>query len=191
MELYSFDDAYVQRLRAGDTAAQQHFVSYFSQLLAIKLRARYLSPDAIDDIRQETFARVFANLRKEAGLDHPERLGAYVNSVCNNVLFEQYRSKARTESLDDAEEPADKTVDLDRNLVSEDAKNMVSQVLESLSERDRRLLRAIFLEEKNKDQVCREFDIDRDYLRVLLHRAKLQFRAKYSESGFSKISVSK
>ncbi len=52
-----------------------------------------------------------------------------------------------------------------------------------LSEKDRQLLRAIFLEEKEKDQVCREFGVDRDYLRVLLHRAKNNFRVFYEKSG--------
>jgi RNA polymerase sigma-70 factor (ECF subfamily) len=39
----------------------------------------------------------------------------------------------------------------------------------------------MFLDELDKDQVCREFGVDRDYLRVLLHRAKMQFRAIYAE----------
>ena len=47
------------------------------------------------------------------------------------------------------------------------------------SERDRRLLREIFLEERDKDAVCQDFGVDRDYLRVLLHRAKQAFKAVY------------
>jgi RNA polymerase sigma-70 factor, ECF subfamily len=43
-------------------------------------------------------------------------------------------------------------------------------------------LRAIFLEDKEKDQVCLEFGVDRDYLRVLLHRAKHNFRVFYEKS---------
>ena len=34
-------------------------------------------------------------------------------------------------------------------------------------------------DERNKDELCREQGIDRDYLRVLLHRAKERFRRKY------------
>jgi len=50
-----------------------------------------------------------------------------------------------------------------------------------MKERDRELLRAIFLEEKEKDEICREFGVGREYLRVLLHRAKECFRAKFAE----------
>ena len=55
----------------------------------------------------------------------------------------------------------------------------VREILEKLSERDRRLLREVFLEERDKDEVCREFGVDREYLRVLLHRAKQSFKSLY------------
>jgi RNA polymerase sigma-70 factor (ECF subfamily) len=57
----------------------------------------------------------------------------------------------------------------------------VRHVLDDLSERDRGLLRAVFLEERDKDEVCTELGVDRDYLRVLLHRAKGSFRTMYSK----------
>jgi DNA-directed RNA polymerase specialized sigma24 family protein len=48
-----------------------------------------------------------------------------------------------------------------------------------LSEKDRRILQAIYLDETDKDEVCRLFQVDPGYLRVLLHRAKVQFRKVY------------
>ena len=54
-------------------------------------------------------------------------------------------------------------------------------ILDDLNARDRELLRAVFLEEQDKDEVCREFGVDRDYLRVLLHRAKGSFRDMYTK----------
>jgi RNA polymerase sigma-70 factor (ECF subfamily) len=52
-------------------------------------------------------------------------------------------------------------------------------VLEKLPERDRIILRAVFLEEREKDDICREIGVTRDYIRVLLHRAKQSFREVY------------
>ena len=95
MEFFNFDEEYVKRLRAGDAATEQHFVAYFEQLLRIKLRSRMLTSDQVDDLRQETFIRVIANLRKDGGIRQPERFGAYVNSICNHVLQEFYRSPQR------------------------------------------------------------------------------------------------
>lgn len=181
MELYTFDDQYVQRLKAGDPPTQQHFIAYFSELLAIKLRARFFPQHIIDDIRQETFVRVLAILQKDSGLRQSERLGAFVNSVCNNVIMEQYRSSSRASGFEEGFDPPDKNIDMDRSLVSDEAKEQVNKVMAKMPDRDRRLLKSMFLDEMDKDQVCREFGVDRDYLRVLLHRAKSQFRAIYKE----------
>jgi RNA polymerase sigma-70 factor, ECF subfamily len=48
-----------------------------------------------------------------------------------------------------------------------------------LPARDRSLLKAVFLDERDRDEVCREFGVDREYLRVLLHRAKQDFKIEY------------
>ena len=185
MEFFSFDDTYLQRLRERDFQTEQHFVAYFSQLILIKARSRLHSSQAIEDIRQETFARVIKAIRAEGGIRDAERLGGFVNSVCNNVLQEHYRASGRTEQpAEDAPDPPDTTIDLDGMLVTKQTRKQVQEVLARLPERDRRLLKAIFIEEKEKDEVCRDFGVDRDYLRVLLHRAKQAFRELY-EQGIS------
>jgi RNA polymerase sigma-70 factor (ECF subfamily) len=182
VDFFVFDEVYFRRLRERDPQTESHFVAYFRDLLQIKLRSRLHSRQAIDDAVQETFVRVLAVVRSEAGMRQPERLGAFVNSVCNNVLLEAYRSKARNPQEDEERpEQADTTIDLDGFLISEQTSAQVRQVLDQLTEKDRRLLRAVFFEDKDKDTVCGEFGVDRDYLRVLLHRAKQSFKALYEK----------
>ena len=183
MELFPFDKLYVDRLRNGDPSTEQHFASYFGQILGIMLRARYLSPERIDDVRQETLIRVIATLRQEGGIRQPERFGAFVNSVCKNVLREHSRDWQRTQPIrQDQLEPPDKVVDLEGVLISHETKDKVREILAEMKQRDRDLLRAIFLEEKGKDEICKEFGVDREYLRVLLHRAKERFRLSFEQS---------
>lgn len=183
MEFYSFDEPYLQRLRDHDFETEQHFVAYFSKLILIKLRSRLHSTSAIDDVRQETFVRVLKVVRTESGLRNAKTLGAFVNSVCNNVLQEHYRSSSRTEPGDDAiAERPDHAIDLEGALVTQQTRERVRNVLAKLPDKDRRLLRAMFIEDKDKDELCREFRVDRDYLRVLLHRARQSFRAAYGEA---------
>jgi RNA polymerase sigma-70 factor (ECF subfamily) len=64
-------------------------------------------------------------------------------------------------------------------LEAKDTERVVRQILNQLPERDRRLLQ-LLLEERNKDEVCAEFGITREYLRVLLHRAKQSFKSCYT-----------
>ncbi len=180
MQLQSFDESYVERLQTGDFRTQEHFVAYFSELIQLKLRSRLHSPQAIEDVRQETFTRVFTALRG-GKIRQPDRLGAFVNSMCNNVLLEHYRASSRDSSLDDEEQqdfPAT-NVDVFGAVAANEMREKIREILEEMPERDRRLLREIFLEERDKDDVCKDFGVDREYLRVLLHRAKQSFKSLY------------
>lgn len=179
MQFCSFDGSYLERLRSGDVETQRHFVSYFSKLIRLKLRRRLRSPSAIEDVHQETFARVWVALGNERGIRQPESLGAFVNSVCNNILREYYRRTSKeVPGGDEAEanvpDPAIGAVDV---IANEQMRREVRQILDQLSERDCLLLEQVFLEERNKNQVCQDLGVSREYLRVLLHRAKKSFRA--------------
>jgi RNA polymerase sigma-70 factor (ECF subfamily) len=181
LQFHSFDAGYIEKLCAGDHRTQDHFVGYFTALLQLKLRSRLKSPHAIEDVRQETFARVLAVLRKDGGLRQPDRLGAFVNTVCNHVLFEHYRSTSVSESLDEEGRPElpAKDADVLDIVAGRQIKDKVREILLGLPARDRLLLKAVFLDERDRDEVCIEFGVDRDYLRVLLHRAKQEFKTEY------------
>ncbi|HEX4022334.1 MAG TPA: sigma-70 family RNA polymerase sigma factor [Acidobacteriaceae bacterium] len=192
MQFYAFDASYVDRLRSGDVSTEEHFVGYFSELIWLKLRFRLSSKEAMEDVRQETFARVLRLLRSEGGIRQPDRLGAFVNSICNHVLLEHYRSKSKNEStIDDEAE----TVFVNREpsalnlLETKDTERVVRRILNELTERDRRLLEAVLLEERDKDEVCAELGVTREYLRVMVHRAKQSFKSLYiqylGEKGIS------
>jgi RNA polymerase sigma-70 factor (ECF subfamily) len=144
------------------------------------LRSRLRRLDQIEDVKQETFSRALSLIRSEGGLRNAERLGPLVNSICNNVLMEQYRSSSRVEVLED--ETAGRLVETRPNalsmVISHDTRDLVRNVLDDLNDRDRSLLRAVFLEERDKDEICAEFGIDRDYLRCF-STAKSSFRDIY------------
>jgi RNA polymerase sigma-70 factor (ECF subfamily) len=181
LQFQSFDADYVARLCAGDSETQEHFVAYFTGLLQVKLRSRLQSRHASDDVCQETFARVFAVLGRDGGLRQPERLGPFVNTVCNHVLLEHFRSSRRSQSFD-AEAPSElpaKGADALDMAWTRQLKDKVREILLDLAPRDRELLSAVFLEERDREEVCRQFGVDRDYLRVLLHRAKQEFKTEY------------
>lgn len=177
MNFFGFNAEYVDRLTTGDADVERHFTSYFGELLYLKLRSQLRSYTLIEDVRQETLLRVLRALRVGSGIEHPERLGAFVLAVSKNVLYEMLRSESRHSPWNEnAAEPVDSRVDLDAPLIDQQRKEQVADVLAALSEKDRSLLRMVFLEERDKDEVCRLLSVDGDYLRVLLHRAKARFR---------------
>lgn len=185
MELFPFDDEYVDRLRKGDRETEEHFHSYFRDLLFCKLRRRLTSAHAIDEVRQEVFLRVLGRLGE---LRDARKLGAFVNATCNHVLMEYYRAESRAESL---EEGSDFAVDSNADAAVDAARmrTRVRRVLAELDERDAEILRAVFLDEIDKDEICRRYGVDRTYLRVLLHRAKERFRAMYLRRRSGRLQI--
>ena len=181
MNFETFNDSYVAKLRAGDQTTEAHFTRYFGELMDLKLRSRVRSREIVEDLKQESFARVLKLLRSEGGIRNAERLGPLVNSVCNHVLSEQYRTAKRAEPLEEetAVRIPDRRQDALSGLIADDVRTSVREVMGELSARDREILRRLFFDEEDKDDVCREMGVNRQYLRVLLHRAKNSFRELY------------
>ncbi len=182
LDRFDFDRAYVERLVAGDAETEQHFARYFGDLLAIKLRSRLRSPAQVEDARQETFRRVLTTLTERGGLKAAEHLGAFVNGVCNNVLFEIYRAGSRHEPMPEELDPVDESMpSIETGMIAAQDRLKVQRALAALPQKEQNLLRWLFFEERDKDDVCRELDIDRNYLRVMLHRAKSRFREQFEQ----------
>jgi RNA polymerase sigma-70 factor (ECF subfamily) len=180
LEFYIFDASYVKRLAEGDAATESHFSVYFGKFMALKLRARRLLPTMAEDVQQETMFRVLKALRHGSGVTQPERFGAFVNAVCNNVVLEFLHKESRHPAAPEhCPEPADERVDMDASLISQQRKQIVAEVLDGLGAKDREILRLVFLEETGRDEVCRKLGVRPEYLRVLLHRAKERFEQAY------------
>ena len=173
----------MRRLAEGNAETEQHFVGYFSTLLLIKLRQRLRSCEQMEDLQQEVFLRVFRSLRQGTGLRRPECLGAYVYSVCNNVVLEYLREQSKSEDWDERiEEQRDPAAGVERKLVNEEHSRQIRSLMNGMTPKDRFLIRAIFLDERDKDEVCREQGVRREYMRVLLYRAKKRFRQLLAET---------
>jgi RNA polymerase sigma-70 factor, ECF subfamily len=172
-----FDTGYMARLRNREAETEAHFVAYFRTPIWLKARRRLGAPDLVADACQETLMRVLKFLRSGKLLDYPERLPAFVNSVCHNVTLEMMRSQSRYGQMAaDEQEPAGPWEDPDMHLITEERKQLVREILAQLSERDRDLLRQAFLAETDKAELCMRFGVNETYLRVLLHRARIHFR---------------
>jgi len=117
---------------------------------------------------------------RRGGVEHPERFGAFVSAVCNNVLMEQVRAESRHERSEAEAEPIDETINLDAPLISQQRMRQVESVLADLPPKDCNLLRLLFLEDRDRLELCKQYGVTEDYLRVLLHRAKSRFRSIYS-----------
>ncbi len=179
-----FDENFLSALRARDPDAENYLVAHFSRPVQAKLRARLRSPELIQDACQETFLRVIRYFGSGKTLDNPSSLPGFVHSVCHNVALEFLRSHTRQNQIPgNAPEVEDASPGPERQFAAGERHDLVGSVLEAMNEKDRQLLRRVFLDEEDKDVVCREFQVDRNYLRVLLHRARNRFREALAHGG--------
>jgi RNA polymerase sigma-70 factor (ECF subfamily) len=79
-------------------------------------------------------------------------------------------------SCQEPPELVDAKADPERETISIERGQMIRHVLRELCEKDQQLLRRACLEEEDRDQVCREFQVTRNYLRLLLYRARLRVK---------------
>ena len=178
MEGGVFDESYLRALREHNKEAEDYLISRFFLPVKVKLRARLRSPELVQDACQETFLRVLAYFQSGKSLNNPASLAGFIHTVSQNVAMELLRAQGRQEQLpEDAPEVSDESVGPELQLVTEERKHMVRQVLSELSDRDQVLLRRVFFNDEDKAAVCDEMKVDRGYLRVLLHRARLRFKA--------------
>jgi DNA-directed RNA polymerase specialized sigma24 family protein len=59
----------------------------------------------------------------------------------------------------------------------------VAHGLDQLTDRDRKVLRAFYLEEKSRAEILKNMALTDENFRVILFRAKERFRAIYSEQA--------
>jgi DNA-directed RNA polymerase specialized sigma24 family protein len=182
MDSQTFDQGYLERLSRGDTETATHFIRYFTKILLAKLRAKMRSPSEAEDVAQETLYRVLRYVKTNGGIDRPEALGSFVNSVSEHVLLESFREGGRFQQVpENTPEPIERAVDAELNCITDERKAMIRGLLSKLRTKDRIVLERVFLLEEDKDTICNQLKIDRNYLRVQVHRALSRFRKVLEE----------
>ena len=184
VDLYPFDEEYLCRLRDRDAKTEEHFVDYFNNLLKAKLRSDGYSESALNDVRQETLLRVLKAIYADK-IQNPRSLRSFVYGVCERVEWEYDRGEWQLWQ-DDYEEFPDVSDDrspADAPARQAELRETALWVLNKLPDKDRKLLTALFLDEKERDEICVELGTTRDNFRVLLHRALSSARKVLSKGA--------
>jgi RNA polymerase sigma-70 factor (ECF subfamily) len=157
-----------------------------STLARYRLRLRYKvsyhlgssCPD-VDDVVQETMVRFLSALKTEK-MRSPESTAAFLSGICNNVVREYKRlqmkeplSEPGAAAFERAQGPGVDVVEL---------RQVISMVMVQLAPKDYEILRAFYLEERDKGEICRALGVSEVQFRVALFRAKEKFREIYRQT---------
>jgi RNA polymerase sigma-70 factor, ECF subfamily len=187
-----FDEDYLKALQACDPDAERELISTFTRRVQAKARRRLRSPEMADDVTQETLLRVLSYFRAGKTLKEPASLPRFVASTSINVSLEMVRELARQgNAVSKGSDPVDENTDPERSFFSQESKQIVRAALSSLDAEDQHLIRRAYLEGADRDQLCAELRISREYLRVLLFRAKGRFKAAVQQRRVRKPFVLK
>ncbi|OFV99544.1 MAG: hypothetical protein A3F68_07120 [Acidobacteria bacterium RIFCSPLOWO2_12_FULL_54_10] len=154
-------------------------LEHYRRKLRYKVRYHLGSfcPD-VDDAVQETLVR-FLRALKEEKIRNPESTGAFLSGICNNVIQEYRRRQWKEPLLDPDSSPPERPAPPEADLL--ELRQAISIAMTQLSQRDRDILRAFFLEERDKEEICQAMDLSDAQFRVALFRAKQRFRRIYQE----------
>jgi len=174
----NFDAGFVARLQQRDPETCTFLISSLTPVLEASLRYKLRDHGSIEDIRNETFYRVFC-LVDRGRVREPEQFGSFVRGVCDRVARES-RRKNRTTELVPASgiEPPDGRPHQDRILVERERKALVWREVMKLDKEDRQLILELHREERDRHEMARARGISRTGLNVRLCRALKRLRKR-------------
>jgi RNA polymerase sigma-70 factor (ECF subfamily) len=132
----------------------------------------------VDDLVQESLVR-FVRAEQRQQIRNTEEFGAFLNGVCRNVILEYRRRVRREPGLDNDAPIPDTGIRPEAEVL--EMRNAIDSGLAELAERDRAVLRALYLDGREKDEICKEWNMSDAQFRVVLFRAKERFRRAYGD----------
>ena len=147
-------------------------------MLDVMLAVRGWDPERAHDIRQKTLLQVLIDLHRGGSIESPDRFAPYVIGVFRNKVREEIRDRIKHPQAPEFE-PIGESSSAEDEFVTARNKERTAAVLNEMTERDRQVIQLVFLEEAEREEVCQRLGVDRDSLRVRLHRAARRFRESY------------
>jgi RNA polymerase sigma-70 factor, ECF subfamily len=179
-----------RRIREGDVSAEGELIRQFEPGLRVLLRRRTGGDQGLlQDLVQETLLVVIQRLRG-AGLEDPHKLAAFAAQTARNLAIASLR-KAERQKTDVDSDATNRNADPGQSVVGiasdHEAALAVRALLRELPQpRDRLMLKRFYLDDHDKDTICREMDLTEAAFNQALSRARRRFRQILEERGFAK-----
>lgn len=179
----------VARIAAGERAAEIEFVRTYERGVRAIVRRHCRPADPIaEDLAQDVLMRVLERLRAGAIRD-AAALPAYIQATIVYATSAEYRSRHATEPASAIEALAAPDDPPERCAGGQLAELMRALLRQLPVARDREILARFYLDEQDKDDVCRQLDIDAAHFHRVVFRARERFRALLDQAGIRETST--
>jgi RNA polymerase sigma-70 factor (ECF subfamily) len=179
-----------RRIRDGDVLAESELIRQFEPGLRVLLRRRTGGDHGLlQDLVQETLLVVIQRLRG-AGIDDPQKLAAFAAQTARNLAIASLR-KAERQKTDVDSEATERNPDPARCVETQaedvEAAMAVRALLRELPQsRDHLMLKRFYLDDHDKEIICRDMQLSEAAFNQALSRARKRFRQILEERGFAK-----
>ena len=171
--------AIVRGIRNGDSDAESRLVERYSYGLRFLLLRRVHDDERAQDLLQDTFYIAISKLR-EIDLETPERLAGYLRGIAIRVALNAGRRRQREPYPMEAEAVAqipDREPRQFDHVAREQTLTAVHKLLKSMPiRRDREILTRLYVEDQDKEEICKALNLDSLHFNRVLFRAKKRFR---------------
>ena len=176
----------VQGIRDGDANAESRLVERYSDGLRFLLLRRTRDDERARDLVQDTLYIAISKLR-EIDLENPERLAGYLRGIAIRVALNAGRRQQRepyameVEAVGQIPDREPKQFD---HVAREQTRAAVHKLLQSMPmKRDREILTRFYVQDQDKEEICRALGLDSLHFNRVLFRAKNRFRKLLESSA--------
>ena len=150
------------------------YEKYATRVYYLALRGSR-SPQDAEDVRAETFLRVFQAIR--AGhVRSPASLSAFILGVMRNVLNELFAKRRQMGEVVAPEAAGLTAPSHERLFLDREVRSAIDETIAQLKPRDRAVLRMHFFEEVPADEIAQRVGIAPERVRLVKSRALKRFR---------------
>src|SRR5580700_3788462 len=178
--------ALVLQIRTGEDVGLEHLYKLFSRGIRYYL-CRQLGAQELEDKVHDTFLIVVHAIQR-GDLREPERLMGFVRTIVRRqvaaYIDEAVHVRRDELNLDLGVRVADRRNNPEQSAAFRQKVDLMLDVLNDLSERDREILTRFYLDEQSQETICREMILTETQFRLLKSRAK----ARFGEIGKRKLS---
>jgi len=146
-----------------------------------KVKDRELAADLVHQAIAITLEQV-----RSGRVSTNDQIAGYVFNVSMNLLRNHRRNMDnRTDLRADPEVLADMEKEgLDNSMDDCQTRKLVRKVLESVNRRDREVITRFYLDEQEREMICRELDLSSIQFNQVISRARQRLKVELESSGF-------
>jgi RNA polymerase sigma-70 factor (ECF subfamily) len=174
---YESETSLVERVRAGNIAAMSELYQLIDKGFRFSL-VLSVGPQDLEDCLHDAFIEVLRSIQRNE-LRDPRRLMGFIRIVVHRMGVSRHNRHAQqrreTVTLDECSVIPEPRNNAEKNLIARQRVNLLHEVLELMSGRDREVLNRFYVQEQTQERICDEMRMSLEQFRLLKSRAKDRF----------------